>query len=67
MVGEWYRQHDGLQERVDELIDDACDRGLFDPDAVRDVRQSHLDRETEEISTIAGITTAECWIQRHLD
>lgn len=67
MAGEWYRNHDGLRERIDGLIDDACDRPLFDADAVRDIQQSHLDRESEEISAIGAVTTAECWIQRHLD
>lgn len=65
--GEWYREHAELRERVNGLLDDACDRAVFDADAVREVQQAHLRRNGEEIDAIAGISTVECWLQRYLD
>jgi len=67
MPGKWYREHDGLQAAVDELIDDACDRSLFDADALRERQRRHLQGEADEINAISSITTAELWLQRHLD
>jgi asparagine synthase (glutamine-hydrolysing) len=67
MPGKWYREHDGLQATVDALVDDACDRSLFDADALRERQRRHLQGEADEINAISSITTAELWLQRHLD
>jgi asparagine synthase (glutamine-hydrolysing) len=67
MTGEWYRSHDGLRETLNGLLDDACDRPFFNPDAIREYQQRTLRGEGSEMSAISAITTIELWLQRHLD
>jgi len=67
MAGQWYRNHEGFRQRLDSLLDDACDRPFLDADAVRERQQAHLDGESEEISALSAVTTLERWLQRHFD
>jgi len=67
MAGEWYRSHDAFRDRLDGLVDDACDRRWFDADAVRERQQRHLEGEREEMGALGAVTTLELWLQRHLD
>jgi len=55
-----------LHDRVTELIDDACDRPLFDADAVRAVYDQHMTGE-HNASRLGQITTIEHWLQTNLD
>lgn len=66
-AGEWYRTHDRFRERLDGLVDDACERPFFDADTVREYQQRHCRGEAEETSALSSITTLELWLQRHLD
>lgn len=66
-AGEWYRSHDGFRERIDGLVDDACDRPFLDADALRECQRRHLRREADETSALSSVTTLELWLQRHLD
>jgi asparagine synthase (glutamine-hydrolysing) len=66
MAGEWYRNHDRFRERIDSLLDDACDRPFLTADAVRERQQRHLDEEAEEIGILSAITTLELWLQRNM-
>ncbi|WP_160134790.1 asparagine synthase-related protein [Halococcus salsus] len=64
----WYREHEGLRERIDDLLRGACDRPWFDADEIRRLRREHLRGEANHMTTsLAAITTLECWFQRHLD
>ncbi|MFB6087539.1 MAG: asparagine synthase-related protein [Haloarculaceae archaeon] len=56
----------GLHDRVAGLIDDACDRALFDADAVREVYDDHMDG-ANNAGTLANITTLEYWLATHMD
>ncbi|HKJ57860.1 MAG TPA: asparagine synthase-related protein [Halobacteriales archaeon] len=67
LVGEWYRSHDRFRERIDGLVDDACDRPIFDADAVRTYQQRQQRDEADEMDALSSITTLELWLQRHLD
>jgi len=67
MAGEWYRNHDQFQKRLDGLIDDACKRSFLNATAIRECQQRHLQEESEEIKTLSAITTLELWLQRHFD
>jgi len=67
MPGQWYRIDEDLRAKVDGLLDDACDRALFDADAIRERRRRHLEGEADEINAISGVTTVELWLRRHLD
>lgn len=55
-----------LHDRVKELIEDACDRPLFDADAVQAVFDQHM-AGANNASTLSQITTVEYWLQSHLD
>jgi asparagine synthase (glutamine-hydrolysing) len=63
--GQWYRNHDAVRTKVNDLVAAACDRPLFDGDALRDLQETHLSGEGSEITTIAAVTTVEQWLQRH--
>ena len=65
--GEWYRHHEGLRQRLNDLIDDACERSFLNADAIRKCQQRHLDQEAEEMNILSSITTLELWLQRHFD
>ena len=66
LAGEWYRNHQGLRRRVDDLLDDVCDRTWVDDGVVRRLQQEHLDGDAERIKPLACLTTAEQWIQTHI-
>jgi asparagine synthase (glutamine-hydrolysing) len=67
-LDEWYREHEGMRAFVDGLLDDARDRGLFDGDAVEELRREHLAGEANHVVTgIAAVTTLEYWLQSHFD
>ncbi|WP_327053774.1 asparagine synthase-related protein [Halomicrococcus gelatinilyticus] len=66
-MGHLYRSHDGVRRFVDGLLDDACDRDLFDDAAVRDLQQAHLRGDADNLEPLAAITTVELWLQRIFD
>lgn len=67
MCGVWYRNHSGMREWIDELLDDACGREFFTADAIRHLQQRHLRGDADLIHPIASITTLESWIQNNLE
>ncbi len=66
-MGLWYRNDSTMRSFIDELLDDACDRDIFDSNAVRDLQRDHLDARADLIKPISALTTLELWIQKHLD
>jgi asparagine synthase (glutamine-hydrolysing) len=67
MAGQWYRNHEGVRARLDDLLDDARERWFLDGDAVEALRQRHLGAESDETAPVCSITTIELWLQRHFD
>ncbi|WP_458210564.1 asparagine synthase-related protein [Haladaptatus sp. NG-SE-30] len=67
MQGEWYRQHPEMKKFINDLLEAACDRRLFDADAIRDIQQAHLSGKTDNMQIISALTTIELWRQTHLD
>lgn len=63
----WYRTDRELQAHLDGLCDDACDRAVFDEAAIRDLQQEHLGGEANHVDVLAAVTTAESWLQDHVD
>jgi len=55
-----------VHDHVTRLVDDACDRDLFDADAVRSVYDDHMDG-SNNASMLSAITTLEYWLGTHLD
>lgn len=66
-AGRWYRQHGGLRATIDRLVADATDRDLFDGDTLRDLQRRQRTGDSDEITTIAAVTTVEQWLQDNLD
>ncbi len=65
---EWYRNHTGVREFIDELLESACERSFFDGDEVRRLRREHLTGEANHmVTSLAAITTLELWLQRNVD
>ena len=63
----WIRDEStALHQYVRTLVDDATSRPLFNADAVQRIWDDHMNGENNA-STLAKITTLECWIQNHLD
>jgi len=67
LIDEWYRENDALRERIDGLVESACDRELFDGDRLRELRAEHHREEGNHVDVLAPVTTLECWFQRHVD
>ena len=64
----WYRTHDGMRARLDDLLRGACERPWFDADEIRRLRREHLRGDANHVTTtFAALTTLECWFRRHLD
>ena len=66
-MGRWYRNDPKMRAFVDTLLDDACDRDIFDADGVRTLQREHLDGHADHLKPISAITTLELWMQKHLD
>lgn len=63
----WYREHDGLRNRLDELLADACGRPFFNGTEIRRLQHEHLTGTAHHMTGIlSSITTIESWLQRHL-
>jgi len=67
LIDEWYRENDVLRAKVDDLIESACDRGLFDGDRLRELQAEHHLGEANNIDVLAPVTTLESWFRRHVD
>ena len=65
--GEWYREHDAMAEAVDDWLDSARDRALFEGDAVEDLRRDHLAGEADNWGAISGVLNLEVWMEQTLD
>jgi asparagine synthase (glutamine-hydrolysing) len=64
---EWLRDHPGMRELIGGYVDDACERPLFEGDAVRELHDEHLREVGNHSGLIAAITTLEMWLQRRFD
>jgi asparagine synthase (glutamine-hydrolysing) len=65
---EWYRNHSGVREFFDDLLESACERSFFDGEEIRRLRREHLTGEANHmVTSLAAITTLELWFQRNLD
>ncbi|WP_049901206.1 asparagine synthase-related protein [Halococcus agarilyticus] len=64
----WYRNQPAVREFFDDLLDSACERSVFDGEAIRRLRREHLaDEANHMITSLAAITTLELWLQRNVD
>ncbi|WP_424009437.1 asparagine synthase-related protein [Haloferax denitrificans] len=66
-IGDWYRTNRALRERVDDLLDSACERPYFDADEIRRLQREELTGEAEHMSAISGIITGELWVRKYID
>ncbi len=66
-MGLWYRNDTDMRAFIDELLEDACSREIFDSNTIRDLQRDHLDGRADHIKPISALTTLELWIQKHLD
>jgi asparagine synthase (glutamine-hydrolysing) len=65
---EWYRTHAEFRERIDELLDRACERSFFDGEEIRRLRREHLAGEDHHVNTtLAAVSTVELWIGTYVD
>lgn len=67
LAGRWYRDCDALRTKVDGLLDAACARPFVDGDVVADLRREHQRGDEDNVKPLACLTTAEHWLQTHLD
>lgn len=67
MVGEWYRREPLMQNFIDSLLDDACDRSLFNENTIRDAQKRHLNDEGDYTNIFSPVTTLEMWLQKYID
>ncbi|MFB9808195.1 hypothetical protein ACFFQF_24800 [Haladaptatus pallidirubidus] len=66
-MGIWYRTDTKMQAFINDLLDDACTRDIFNSDGIRDLQREHLDERGDYIKPISALTTVELWLQKHLD
>lgn len=64
---DWYREEPAMRAPVDEWIDAACDRDLFDAETLRRLRREHQRGEANHLGILARVTTLELWLQAHVD
>ncbi|EMA08759.1 asparagine synthase [Haloarcula marismortui ATCC 33800] len=63
----WYEEHNEMRAMIDGLLDDACERAVFDADAIEDLRTAHQNGEANNLGPLAALSTVERWFQLHLD
>jgi asparagine synthase (glutamine-hydrolysing) len=64
----WYREHDGLRARLDDLLAGACERPFLDGEEIRRLRREHLAGEANHMSgVLSGVTTLESWLRNNLN
>ncbi|WP_276277361.1 asparagine synthase-related protein [Haloarcula regularis] len=63
----WYEDHDEMRAMIDGLLDDACEREVFDADAIEALRTAHWNGEANNLGPLAALSTVERWFQLHLD
>jgi asparagine synthase (glutamine-hydrolysing) len=66
-VSDWYRHDDRFRERIDDLLDAAAERPVFDADAVEAVGEGHRRGEDDYIFPISGVTTVELFLRNVLE
>ncbi|MFD1598150.1 asparagine synthase-related protein [Halobellus rarus] len=67
LADQWIRDTDSEVHRlVAGLVEDACERPLFDAATVRAAFDEHMNG-ANNASLLASITTVEYWLQHHLD
>jgi asparagine synthase (glutamine-hydrolysing) len=62
----WYRERNDFRAVLDDLLDSAARRDVFDREGIERVRASHLSGDADRIGFIAPITTVELFMQRVL-
>jgi asparagine synthase (glutamine-hydrolysing) len=66
-VSRWFREE--LRDRIrDVLLDPVCiDRGLFRPEAVRNLLDEHIDGKREHSYRLWALLMLELWFRNHID
>lgn len=62
-----YRDHAGVAEWTDRLLDAAADRPAFGADAVRRLQAEHRDGPCNHATAPTSLTGVEPWLQRFVD
>lgn len=66
-AGDWYRSNETFRAYLNELLDDAGKRDLFDAEVIEETRRQHLNGESDHIVYISGVTTVELFHRHILD
>lgn len=66
-VADWSREHEPMTQAINNWLDRASERPLFDEETIRHVRRAHFQADANHIRVIARLTTLEIWIERYLD
>lgn len=64
--GTWYNADAGFRAYLDELIDAACERSLFDATTLERARERHRRGDADMMRLLAPVTTVELWLNRVL-
>lgn len=60
--GTWYNADASFRAFLDDLIDAACERPLFDAETLESARDRHRRGEADMMRLIAPVTTVELWL-----
>lgn len=60
----WYREHTEFRHYLDEVLDAACNRPLFNASMIERLQQEHLSSDGNHMTSIlSAVTTLERWLQ----
>lgn len=60
----WYREHTEFRHYLDEVLDAACNRPLFNASMIERLQQEHLSSDGNHMTSIlSAVTTLEHWLQ----
>ena len=65
--GTWYNADAGFRAYLDDLIDAACERPLFDAATLESARDRHRRGEADMMHLLAPVTTVELWLDSVLE
>lgn len=67
LVDQWYRENDAMRDWLDDHLDAARERPLFDGAAIDELRETHLAGDANNVAILARVATVAAWLGRHVD
>jgi asparagine synthase (glutamine-hydrolysing) len=66
-LSDWFRSNKQFRTYVDDLLDSAAERPVFDEKTISRLRREHESGDADHIFAISGVTTVELFYRNAID